>query len=262
MMIPIRRLHSWFAGYSRVLVALSGGVDSALVAYAAHTTPGVYVAAVTADYKTLSSEELESARTVASQIGVTHHIIEYDELDDEKFVRNDSYRCYHCRTNLGRRLASMAESMQYDIIVDGTHADDVGQWRPGIQALQEYGIRSPLLEVGMTKSDVREAARKAGLFVHDRPSNACLASRIPWGRRITAQMLTRIEMAERYIRHMIPDGPLRVRYSGDKARIEVDCMYLHLLQDNMDDIVQRLGQLGFAGVEVDPDGYRSGGANT
>ena len=255
------RLRAWFAEYPRVLVALSGGVDSALVAYAAHSAPGVHAAAVTADYKTLAAEELESARSVASQMGIAHHVIEYNELDDEDFVRNDSYRCYHCRTNLGSRLASMAESMQYDVIVDGTHADDVGQWRPGIQALREYGIRSPLLEVGMTKTDVRVAAQEAGLHVHDRPSNACLASRIPWGRRITAQMLTRIEMAERYVRHTVPSGPIRVRYVDGGARIEVEPKQLPLLQANMSDIVQELEQLGFAGVEVDSGGYRTGGAN-
>ena len=259
--MPMRRLRAWFAEYPRVLVALSGGVDSALVTYAAHTAPGIHVAAVTADYKTLASDELESARNVASQIGVTHHIIEYNELDDESFVRNDSYRCYHCRTNLGSRLVSMAKSMRYDVIVDGTHADDVGQWRPGIQALREYGIRSPLLEVGMTKADVRMAAQEANLHVHDRPSNACLASRVPWGKRITAQMLTRIEMAERYVRHTVPSGPLRVRHVEGKARIEVDRAQIPLLQASIDDVVQELEQLGFAGVEVDPGGYRSGGAN-
>lgn len=257
----MHRLHEWFAEYARVLVATSGGVDSALVAYAAHTTPGVYAVAVTADYKTLAADELESAQSVASQIGIAHRIIEYDELDDDNFVRNDSYRCYHCRTNLGSHLVSIATSEDYDVIVDGTHSDDLGQWRPGIQALREYGIRSPLLEVGMSKADVRLAAQEAKLQVQDRPSNACLASRIPWGQRIDAEMLTRIEMAERYVRRVIPSGPLRVRHTHGRARIEVDKVHLPLLQDSIDDIHHTLEQLGFAGVEVDPAGYHTGGAN-
>ena len=169
------------------MVALSGGVDSALVAYAAATTPGVSSLAVTANYRTLSAAEMASAREVAAQIGIRHHILEYDELANEDFVRNDQNRCYHCRTELGDRLRGLATAMGYPVIVDGANADDTAEYRPGMRAIRERGIRSPLLELGMSKADIRRLARDAGLAVHDRPSDSCLASRIPWGRRVTAQ---------------------------------------------------------------------------
>lgn len=257
----ISDLQWWFAGTGPVLVALSGGVDSALVAYAAHTS-GVPSAAVTADYRTLAGEELESARSVAAQIGMIHHIMEYDELADEEFARNGSDRCYHCRAQLGERLLSLAAEAGYRTVVDGTNSDDVSEYRPGIAAMHGYGIRSPLLEIGVSKLRVREMAREAGLSVHNRPSNSCLASRIPWGRRVTAQLLARIEMGERYVRQAIPDGPIRVRDMDGVARIEVSKVAIPALESEMRRISPRLLALGFRKAEINPAGYTTGGANT
>ena len=254
-------MREWFCGIDSVLVALSGGVDSALVAHAAHSS-GVRAAAVTADYTTLAAEELESAVSVADQIGIRHYIIRYDELEDEEFAKNGRDRCYHCRTQLGERLVRMAQTEGYHTVVDGTNADDTSEYRPGIAAMHGYGIRSPLLEMGITKKRVRDLAREAGLSVYDRPSNSCLASRIPWGRRVTAQLLARIEMAERYVRRTVRDGPVRVRDMDGVARIEVHAEAIPLLHRDISHISQQLKDLGFGRVEIDPTGYAPGGANT
>jgi uncharacterized protein len=256
----ISDLQGWFADAGPVLVALSGGVDSALVAYAAHTS-GISSAAVTADYRTLSREEMESAKSVAAQIGIRHHIIKYDELSDEEFARNGSDRCYHCRTQMGDRLLSLAAEVGYRTVVDGTNSDDVSEYRPGIAAMHGYGIRSPLLEIGVSKFRVREMAREAGLSVHSRPSNSCLASRIPWGRRVTAQLLARIEMGEKYVRQVIHDGPVRVRDMDGVARIEVSKGAIPVMEREMQRISPMLLALGFRSTEINPSGYAAGGAN-
>ncbi|HJU14428.1 MAG TPA: ATP-dependent sacrificial sulfur transferase LarE, partial [Candidatus Nitrosotalea sp.] len=186
-------LIKWFDGRGRVMVALSGGVDSALVAYAAHRALGEGAVAVTADYKTLAQEELDSARKVCSEIGIRHVITEYNELDNPDFVKNDKDRCFHCRTQLAEHLAMVLKAENADTIVDGTNIDDLGEYRPGIAALREGGVKSPLVEVGLGKEKIRDCAREAGLSVYDRPSNSCLASRIPWGLEVTAEKLARIE---------------------------------------------------------------------
>lgn len=260
-MMTMYDLRAWFEGAGPVLVSLSGGVDSALVAYAAQSS-GVAAAAVTADYMTLAAEELDSAKSVASQLGMKHHIIRYDELADEKFARNDSQRCYHCRTQLGGRLLALASEAGYRTVVDGTNADDVAEYRPGIAAMHQHGVRSPLLELRMGKSAVRRMARRAGLSVHDRPSNACLASRIPWGRRVTAQLLARIEMGERYVRQAVPDGPVRVRDMDGVARIEVAPAHIPALRREMPGVAAKLVALGFRGAQISPAGYSAGGANS
>ncbi|NNM03067.1 MAG: ATP-dependent sacrificial sulfur transferase LarE, partial [Nitrosopumilus sp.] len=192
-MTDLDELVNWFDGKNKVMVALSGGVDSALVAFAAFQKLGKSAIAVTADYKTLSEEELQTSRDVCSEIGIEQLFLDYDELENEDFTKNDSNRCFHCRMELGDHLIELAKEHNVQIIVDGTNLDDLGDYRPGIEALKQYGIRSPLVETGFTKSKVRETAKFIGLSVFDRPSNSCLASRIPWGQRVTAEKLTRIE---------------------------------------------------------------------
>lgn len=261
-MTPLDRLKEWFVGRGRVLVAVSGGVDSALVAYAAHSVLGEDSAAVTADYMTLSGDELDSARQVCSQIGIRQILISYNELDDDRFAANDSSRCFHCRTQLGLRLRRIAASGSFQIIADGTNTDDLGDYRPGIEALRGYGVRSPLLEARLAKRDVRKAAAEAGLAVHDRPSNSCLASRIPWGRRVTARSLARIEEGERAVREVTGARVIRVRDAGGSASVEVGRDELPLLSGKArTEIVRRLISAGFSSVEFDPAGYRQGKAN-
>src|SRR6185312_12381355 len=153
-MKQIGDLVSWFHGKEKALVALSGGVDSALVAYAAQKALDKQAIAVTADYKTLSQEELESAKRVCQEIGISHIVIEYNELDNPDFVKNDQNRCYHCRTELSEHLLELSKKEKIDLIVDGTNLDDLTEYRPGIVALKKNGVQSPLVDSGFTKVDV------------------------------------------------------------------------------------------------------------
>ena len=172
-MTNLNELLNWFDDKDKVLVSLSGGVDSALVAYAAHKKLGKSAIAVTADYKTLSNEELDSAKNVAKEIGIAHKIIEYNELDNENFVRNDNKRCFYCRDELSQKLIKFASTLGIETIVDGTQNDDMGDYRPGIDALHENGIRSPLLETQFTKINVRNTGYSVSLDVAGCYSDTC-----------------------------------------------------------------------------------------
>ena len=262
-MTDLKKLLKWFEDKERVLVSLSGGVDSALVAYAAKKKLNQNAIAITADYKTLSSDELDSAKNIAQEIGITHKIIEYSELDNENFVRNDKKRCFYCRDELSNKLLEIADSLEINTIVDGTQSDDMGEYRPGIDALHGHGIRSPLLETNFTKEMVRQTANLVGLSIYDKPSNSCLASRIPWGQRVTAEKLARIEMGEKIIKQKIGIKQVRVRDIDGIARIEVEPKKLHLFDDIVikNEIFLKFKMIGFYDVEIDPDGYKSGKLN-
>ncbi|MGI0088987.1 MAG: ATP-dependent sacrificial sulfur transferase LarE [Nitrosopumilaceae archaeon] len=257
-MTKLGNLIQWFNGKGKVLVALSGGVDSALVAYAAYQSLGTSSLAVTADYKTLAQEELESAKKIRLEIGIRHIVIQYNELENSNFIKNDKNRCFYCRTELSDHLKEIAVKENANLIVDGTNLDDLGDYRPGIKALRENGIKSPLVEVGFTKIQVREEARKVGLSVYDRPSNSCLASRIPWGQWVTAERLARIEMGEMMVKQFFGVRQVRVRDFGGIARIEVGNEEIELLSDKskLSEVTSRLKQIGFSSVVVDPEGYR------
>lgn len=254
-------LRSWFEGKGRVLVALSGGVDSALVAHAARAALGDGALAVTADYQTLASEELASARQVAEQIGIEHQVVRYSELEDEAFARNGKDRCFHCRTALGGRLLELAAGRNIGTVVDGAHAGDSAEERPGMAAMRGAGVRSPLAELGIAKPQVRRMAREAGLEVHDRPPNSCLASRIPWGQRVTAERLLRVELGERMVREKFGLRQVRVRDSGGRARIEVPPYEVGRVSAGRGALELGFSALGFSSLEVDPRGYSPGGAN-
>jgi pyridinium-3,5-biscarboxylic acid mononucleotide sulfurtransferase len=255
-------LVSWFEDKDKVMIALSGGVDSAVVAYAAFQALGSSAIAVTADYKTLSEDELLSAKQVCSEIGVQQILLDYSELENEEFVKNDSNRCFHCRMELGDHLIELAKKHDVKIIVDGTNLDDLGDYRPGIQALRENGIRSPLVETKFLKSDVRDIAKSVGLSVCDRPSNSCLASRIPWGQRVTAEKLTRIEFGETIVKQLTNIKQVRVRDFDGSAKIEVDKEMIPVFDENiMNQITEKLKLIGFSSVDVDKDGYKPGKIN-
>lgn len=258
-------LAAWFGGRGPAVVAVSGGVDSALVALAARRSLGVDNAvAVTADYSTMPRDDLESARRTCAEIGIRQIVIEYDELGDERFARNDRNRCFYCRSELASRLASIARDRGARTIADGTHLDDLGDYRPGIRAMDSGGVSSPLAETGFSKEDVRREAASAGLSARDRPANSCLASRIPWGRRITAERLARIEVAESMVRAAAGvSGRVRVRDMGGSARIEVERGQVGLVsgKDVLGPLSSRLRAIGFDSVLVDPCGYRQGSAN-
>jgi len=262
-MKQIEDLVDWFYGKQKALVALSGGVDSALVAWAAQKALGEQAVAVTADYKTLSQEELESAKSVCQEIGIRHVIIEYSELDNPDFVKNDQNRCFHCRTELAEHLLALSKKEKISLIVDGTNLDDLTEYRPGLVALKKNGVQSPLVEVGFTKSDVRRIAREIDLSIHDKPSNSCLASRIPWGNTVTAEKLVRIEKSEIMVKQLFGVRQVRVRDFGDSASIEVDRNEIIFLDNkkNMLVLEKYMNGLGFHSITVDPNGYRPGKLN-
>lgn len=263
-MIKANRLEmivDWFVRNSdSALIALSGGVDSAVVALAARKALGDRALAITADYQTLSQEELQTARKVAKEIGITHRVIQYDELENPEFVKNDGLRCYHCRTELGKHLAEEARKAGIALIVDGTNLDDLSDYRPGIRALRENGVRSPMVELGIDKSEVRAIARNSGLSIYDKPSNACLASRIPAGTEVTYEKLQRIESSEIMVKTIFGVRQARVRDHGEVARVEVgkDELAKMFDADRLALLDRKLKELGFKFVSIDAAGYKTG----
>ena len=261
-MNKLNDLVEWFENKTKVMIALSGGVDSAVVAYAAFQALGNSAIAVTADYKTLSEEELLSAKQVCSEIGIKQILLDYSELENEEFIKNDSNRCFHCRMELGDHLIQLAKKHDVKIIVDGTNIDDLGDYRPGIQALKENGIRSPLVETKFLKSQIRDIAKSVGLSVFDRPSNSCLASRIPWGQRVTAEKLTRIEFGEILVKQLTNLKQVRVRDFDGSAKIEVNKEMIYVFNENiMNQLNEKLKLIGFSSVDIDKEGYKPGKIN-
>ena len=261
-MAKLDNLIDWFGNKNKVMIALSGGVDSALVAYAAFQKLGHSAIAVTADYKTLSKEELETAKQICSEIGISQILLDYDELQNEEFVKNASDRCFHCRMELGNHLITLANEHNVKFIVDGTHLDDLGDYRPGIEALKRNGIRSPLLETNFTKNEIRRTAKLIGLSVYDKPSNSCLASRIPWGQRVTTEKLIRIELGETIVKQITNLKQVRVRDLDGIAKIEVDKDRISVFEDNiLAEITNKLKLIGFLSVQIDSEGYRPGKIN-
>src|SRR5919204_3752745 len=261
-METFNKLVEWFVknGGDRAIVALSGGVDSAVVALAAKKALDNGAIAITADYKTLAEEELAAAWRVAREIGIKHKVIEYNELENTAFVKNDTMRCYYCRTELGQHLAEEAKRAGITLIVDGTNIDDLTDYRPGIRALRENGVRSPMVELGIGKLQIREIAKSFGLSVYDKPSNSCLASRIPTGSKVTYEKLQRIESAELIAKTIFGVRQVRVRDHGDLARIEVgrDELYKMFNVDKLGLLDYKLKELRFKFVSVDIAGYKTG----
>ncbi len=261
-MTKLDELQNWFEDKNKVMIALSGGVDSALVAYAAFTKLGDSAIAVTADYKTLSKEELDTAKQICSEIGIKQILLDYNELENEEFVKNDSNRCFHCRTELAEHLLELSKKHQVDTIVDGTNIDDLGDYMPGITALKQNGIRSPLVETNFSKSQIRDTAKMVGLSIYDKPSNSCLASRIPWGQRVTAEKLTRIEFGETIVKQLTKIKQVRVRDLDGFAKIEVEKEMISTFDnDVLNQISEKLKMIGFTDVEVDQEGYKPGKIN-
>ena len=253
-------LISWFQNKNqKAIVALSGGVDSAVVALAAKKALGKKAVAVTADYNTLSGDELKSARKIAKEIHIDHRIVRYNELDNEEFVKNDSLRCYHCRTELASYLLLEAKKMNVSLIVDGTNIDDLKDYRPGIKAMRENGVKSPLVELGIGKQNIRSIAKSNKLSVFDKPSNSCLASRIPHGIPVTFEKLKRIETAEILVKSVFNVRQVRVRDHQDTARIEVGREEFKEMfdTDKLLAIDSKLKNLGFKYVALDLSGYKS-----
>jgi len=243
-----------------VLVAFSGGVDSGVVAAIAHDALGEGAVACTAKSETLPAAELEDARRVADEIGVRHDVVEFSELDSTAFVANDGERCYHCRSMRLGAMFDRARELGIGTVCDGTNATDPGEGhRPGLRAVEELDAYSPLLAHDITKEEVREIAAHYGLSVADKPSMACLSSRIPTGLAVTEAKLTRIEKAERLLRTW-GFSQFRVRDHDGLARIEVGADELEVALDPSFAQAARehLGDLGFEHVTLDLAGYETG----
>jgi pyridinium-3,5-biscarboxylic acid mononucleotide sulfurtransferase len=257
----LNKLIEWFSiNTTGAIIALSGGVDSAVVALAAKKALDINALAITANYKTLSADELATAERVATELGIRHTVLEYDELENPNFVKNDELRCYHCRNELALRLVQEANKYEINLVVDGTNVDDLTEYRPGIMALRKNGVRSPFVELGIDKAQIRSIAQEYGLSIYDKPSNACLASRIPKGTSITYEKLRKIEKSEIIVKRLSDAKQVRVRDHGDIARIEVGYEELSKLfdLDKLAKIDAELRNLGFRYVTIDIKGYRTG----
>ncbi|CAM4124954.1 ATP-dependent sacrificial sulfur transferase LarE [Paenibacillus alkaliterrae] len=244
-----------------VVVAFSGGVDSTFLLDAALKTLGrERVLAVTADSETYPTEELEEATKLAKSLGAAHKVIETSELNIPGYKENTGNRCYFCKKSLFEHLEPFIKDGTYRHIIYGLIADDMNEHRPGVQAAKERGVRGPLQEAGLYKEEIRDLSREHGLPTWDKPSFACLSSRIAYGETITIEKLGRVGEAERYIRSL-GFGQVRVRSHGDIARIEVEPGAMELLIGQAANISAKLKELGFIYVAMDLSGYRSGSMN-
>lgn len=258
------RLLAILAGYGRVAVAYSGGVDSAVVAKAAQLACGERALAVTAVSPSLASGELEAATEVAKQIGIRHEIVRTEEFANPDYLANPFNRCFFCKTELYTRLQEIAPRWNVDVLANGANLDDQGDHRPGLQAAANFQVRSPLVEAGLNKAQVRELAQFWELPVWDKPASPCLSSRIAYGIAVTPERVRRIDHAEEFLRTSFGLREFRVRLeANDLARIEVaaEDMDRLLKPAARQQIRQKLHELGFRYVTIDLDGFRSGSMN-
>lgn len=245
-----------------VAVAFSGGVDSTLLLAAAHEVLGNRVLALTIRSCAFPAKEIDEAIRFCRERGITHEVIDFDPLAIAQFTENPPDRCYHCKRAMFVVIRDFARSHGINEIIEGSNLDDDGDYRPGRKALVELGIKSPLREAGLTKCEVRECLRELGLAVWRKPSAACLASRFPYGERITREALMRVEEGERYLATLLPpDTPLRVRSHGDIARIEVSADGYCALIAHRAEITTALKRIGFAYVALDLEDFRTGRMN-
>jgi len=246
----------------RTLIAYSGGVDSAYLAWAAHGTLGANMLAVLADSPSLARTQLADARAFADEQGIPLEILRTEELERPEYARNDGSRCYFCKDELFTVMEQFRESQGFESIAYGANLDDQGDFRPGQKAAREHKVVAPLLEAGLTKQEVRELARDAGLRIWDKPASACLSSRIEYGRRVTRETLSVVEQGEEGLRGL-GFRQFRVRHHGEIVRIEVDPEEMpRALSPEMAAAMTRIFKaLGFKFVTLDLEGFRSGSMN-
>jgi len=244
------------------LIAYSGGVDSTFLLKIARDTLGSDVLAVTADSPTYPSQEIQEAKALARKLSVRHLTIETEEFADSNFVSNPPDRCYYCKKELFSKLRKIARENHLNHILDGSNLDDEKDFRPGMRAAREFGVRSPLREAGFTKEDIRQLSKELDLATWNKPALACLASRFPYGKPLTKQDLGRVGKAEKLLRDM-GIGQIRVRHHGHIARIEVPRGEINrLLSDSFrEKLVDKLKELGYTYITLDLEGYRTGSMN-
>ena len=245
-----------------VIVAYSGGVDSAFLALTAHQVLGEQALAVTAASPSLAPAELEQAVELARGLGIQHQVVATKEVERADYLANNPNRCFFCKDKLYTHLAALATSENVAWVANGTNADDLGDFRPGLEAAKQYGVRSPLVEAGLVKEEIRRFSKEMDLPVWDKPAQACLSSRIPYGTPVSVEALTRIAQAEEFLRGL-GLKQLRVRHHGAVARIEVPPEdFISLLEgDTREQISKRFKAIGYSYVTLDLDGFRSGSMN-
>ena len=245
-----------------VLVAYSGGVDSSLVAEMAHRILGLQALIITASSPSVGDEELRLARNLANERGWQHKVLSTNEMGDERYLVNDKRRCFFCKNELYFHLKKMAADQGYACVLNGTNTDDLTDYRPGLDAAALSNVRSPLVESGFSKHDVRELARELGLSVWDKPAQPCLASRIPYGTRVSIESLLMVANAERRM-HELGFPVVRVRHYGDLARIELPLDKHKRFNDPhiYHQIMLGITKAGYSNFELDPNGFRSGNLN-
>jgi pyridinium-3,5-biscarboxylic acid mononucleotide sulfurtransferase len=257
-----QQLQTIFREMDRTLIAYSGGVDSALIAKVAQDILGDRALAITAISPSLLPEELVEAEEQAESMGIAHEIVETQEMENPNYTSNPINRCYFCKSELHDTLKPLALERGYPYVVDGVNADDLRDYRPGIQAAKERGVRSPLAEVGFSKLEVRELSKQLGLAWWDKPAQPCLSSRFPYGEEITLSKLQRVGRAEIYLRKLGYRN-LRVRSEGETARIELppEKIQEFVVNTKLSEVVKAFQNYGFSYVTLDLEGYRSGKLN-
>jgi pyridinium-3,5-biscarboxylic acid mononucleotide sulfurtransferase len=244
-----------------VVVGYSGGVDSSLLAVVAGAELGARAVAVTAVSPSVPAAELAEAKAIAQQFGFTHVLLDVHEMDDPRYVENSPLRCYWCKNETFGRLMAYARQQGLAYVVDGTNVDDSGDYRPGRKAAVELGVRSPLMEAGMTKADIRAASRALGVPNWDKPAKACLASRLPYGTPISAEVLAKVDRAEELLARL-GIRQARVRHHDTVARLEVGADDLAVVLAHREEIVPALKGIGYTFVALDLAGYHTGSLNT
>jgi uncharacterized protein len=249
-------------GLGCVIIAYSGGTDSAYLAWAAHRALGEQAIAITADSASIPESHKRDAEAFAREVGFRHEYIATDEFNNPDYVRNDKDRCFHCKDELFTQLEIYARRRGYEHVIYGVNKDDLGDYRPGQRAAKLHNVKAPLMEAGLTKAEIRELARRAGLSIWDRPAAACLSSRVPYGTPVTVKTVKTIEQGEEAIK-ALGFRQFRVRFHGDLVRIEIakDELPRAMAPQYFEEFARIFKPLGFHYVTIDVEGYRQGSLN-